>query len=51
MFLQCLTLLKVHNSKKMKILGDIKMCGRSKMCSDALENLEKGGERCSDLPE
>lgn len=35
----------------MKILGDIKRCGWSKVCSDALQNPEKSGERCSDLPE
>lgn len=35
----------------MEIVGDIKRYGRSKVCSDALQNLENGGERCSDLPE
>lgn len=35
----------------MKILGDTKRCGWSKVWSDALQNPEKGAERCSDLPE
>lgn len=42
---------KVHKRKRMKILGDIKRGSWNKVCSDALQNLEKGGERCSDLPE
>jgi len=41
MFAQCLALLKVYKSKKVKILEDIKRDSRSKVCSDALQNLEE----------
>lgn len=43
--------LKSTQEQEKEILGDIKRYGWSKVCSDALQNLENGGERCSDLPE
>lgn len=41
MFAQWLALLKVHKNKRVKILENIKRYGWSKVCSDALQNLEE----------